>query len=178
MKKQFLQATPIDRALGYFMRFTAMAAMTFAVIFALSGTGQSANAQDLDAGKKVFRKCMACHAVGEDAVHKIGPHLNELMGRKAGSIEDYPFSPAMIDAGKEGLVWNETTINEYVIKPKAMIQGTKMAFAGLKRQEERQNLLAYLKSFSPDSPITKGKAAATSAQEQNLTNHVPEAMAE
>jgi S-disulfanyl-L-cysteine oxidoreductase SoxD len=178
MKKQFLQEPRLHRLFDNFMRSTAMAAIAFAVIFALSGTGQSANTQDLDAGKKVFRKCMACHAVGEDARHKIGPHLNELMGRKAGSIEDYPYSPAMINAGKEGLVWNETTINEYVIKPKAMIEDTKMAFAGLKKQVERQNLLAYLKSFSSDSGAAKAKTATAPAQESSLANRSSEAMAE
>ncbi|AKI00058.1 cytochrome c2 [Hoeflea sp. IMCC20628] len=105
---------------------------------------------DIDAGEKVFKKCKACHAVGEGAKHRVGPELNELFGREAGSAEGYKYSKAMIEAGDGGLVWDATTLTEYLIKPKDMIKGTKMAFAGLKKDDDIANVLAYLKSYSAE----------------------------
>lgn len=105
---------------------------------------------DIDAGEKVFKKCKACHAVGEGAKHRVGPELNELFGRTAGGAEGYKYSKAMIEAGEGGLVWDATSLTEYLIKPKDMIKGTKMAFAGLKKDDDIANVLAYLKSFSTE----------------------------
>jgi len=115
---------------------------------------------DIDAGEKVFRKCKACHAVGEGAKHKVGPELNELFGRTAGGAEGYKYSKAMIAAGEEGLVWDADSLTEYLTKPKAMIKGTKMAFAGLKKDKDIINVLVYLKSFSAEE-----SAAASVADE-------------
>lgn len=115
---------------------------------------------DIAAGEKVFKKCSACHAVGEGAQHKVGPELNDIFGRAAGGAEGYKYSKAMIAAGEEGLVWDADSLTEYLTKPKAMIKGTKMAFAGLKKEEDIDNILAYLKSFS-----TEETAAAEPASE-------------
>lgn len=115
---------------------------------------------DIDAGEKVFKKCRACHAVGEGAKHKVGPELNDVFGRTAGGAEGYKYSKAMIEAGEEGLVWDADSLTEYLTKPKAMIKGTKMAFAGLKKDDDIVNILAYLRSFS-----TEEAAAAPEAEE-------------
>ena len=112
------------------------------------GLSSQAFAQDVDAGKKVFKKCAACHAVGDGAKNKVGPQLNELFGRTAGSIEDYKYSKAMTKAGEEGLVWTDETIDQFLLKPKKMIKKTKMSYGGLKKEPERENLIAYLKTFS------------------------------
>lgn len=102
-------------------------------------------AGDINTGEKVFKKCKACHVVDAEK-NKTGPHLVNIMGRTAGSLESFKkYSKAMKESG---IVWNEETLNGYLEKPKAYIKGTKMAFAGLKKEEDRENVIAYLKSFS------------------------------
>ena len=118
---------------------------------------------DAGAGEKVFKKCAACHAVGDGAKHKVGPELNELFGRTAGGAEGYKYSSAMSEAGQGGLVWDAETLSTYLANPKGMIKGTKMAFAGLKKDDEIANVLAYLKTFSQET------AAAPAAVEAGET---------
>lgn len=117
-------------------------------------------AGDAAKGEKVFKKCAACHAVGEGAKHKVGPELNDLIGRTAGSLEDYKYSKAMKEAGAGGLVWNNETLAEYLHKPKAMVKGTKMAFAGLKKDKDIANILAYLDTFSAAAAAPVEESAA------------------
>lgn len=119
-------------------------------LLALFGVGFtmpiSAAAQDdlAAAGEKVFRRCSACHAVGEGAKNKVGPELNAIIGRTAGGLEGYNYSSAMKEAGAGGLVWNEETLATYLADPKAMIPGTKMAFAGLKKEDDVAAVIAYM----------------------------------
>lgn len=108
------------------------------------GFSGSAMAQDAAAGEKVFIKCKACHQIGEGAKNGVGPLLNGIIGRKSGSVEGYNYSEAN---KKSGLTWDEATFKEYIKDPKAKVPGTKMAFAGLKNDDEINNLVAYLKSF-------------------------------
>lgn len=100
---------------------------------------------DADKGKKVFAKCMACHTI-EEAKNRVGPHLVNILDRKTASVEDYKYSPAMIKAGEDGMVWNEATLTAYLTAPKGFMPGNKMAFVGLKKQEDIDNLLAYIRS--------------------------------
>jgi cytochrome c len=110
----------------------------------------TARAQDLAAGEQSFKKCLPCHAVGEGAANKVGPELNGLDGRKAGTAPNYSYS----DANKNsGMVWNEATFKEYIVSPMAKMPGTKMAFPGIKNETEISNLWAYLKQFGPDGKI-------------------------
>lgn len=99
---------------------------------------------DAIAGKAVFRKCMACHST--EAVNKVGPTLSGIIGRPVASIEDYSYSEAMRAFGEGGKQWNEGLIAEYLMAPKAMVPGTRMTFAGLKKIEDIANLIAYLKN--------------------------------
>jgi cytochrome c len=104
----------------------------------------TALAQDIEAGQTSFKKCQVCHDVGEAAKNKIGPILNGLDGRKAGSVEGYSFS----DANKNsGITWSETTFKEYINDPRAKIPDTKMVFPGIKNEKEAGDLWAYLKQF-------------------------------
>lgn len=103
-------------------------------------------AQDAAAGEKVFAKCKACHVADEDK-NKIGPSLKGVIGRTAGTHEGFKYSPAMVEAGKGGLVWDDAKLTEYLKAPKALVKGTKMAFAGLKKDEDLANVIAYLKQF-------------------------------
>lgn len=105
-------------------------------------------AADPAAGEKVFKKCAACHAVGDGAQNKVGPELNDLIGRTAGTADGYKYSPAMKKAGDGGLVWNEDTLSKFLADPRGFIKGTKMGFGGIKKEAELENVIAYLKTFS------------------------------
>ena len=118
----------------------------FAAI-ALSGSVSAASAQDVALGEKVFLKCKACHQIGEGAKNAVGPVLNGVVGRKAGTFPDYSYS----DANKNsGLTWDEATLKEYLKNPRAKVQGTKMIFPGLPKDEDIDNVIAYLKQYGPD----------------------------
>jgi cytochrome c len=107
----------------------------------------AAAAQDAAAGEKVFPKCKICHQIGEGAKNMVGPVLNGVVGRPAGTYAGYHYS----DANKNsGITWDEATLKEYLKDPKAKVPGTKMVFPGLKSDEDIANLIAYLKQFGPD----------------------------
>ena len=121
--------------------------LTALVVIASSSVASAALAQDAAAGKTAFNKCLPCHAIGEGAKNKVGPELNGLDGRKSGTVPDYNYS----DANKNsGITWNEAVFKEYIKDPKAKIPGTKMTFAGIKSENEINNLWAYVSSFDKD----------------------------
>ena len=123
------------------------------IIMASSAAASAALAQDAAAGKASFNKCLACHAVGESAKNKVGPQLNGLDGRKSGTAPDYSYS----DANKNsGITWNEAQFKEYIKDPKAKIPGTKMSFAGIKSENEINNLWAFVSQYDKDGK-TKAK---------------------
>jgi S-disulfanyl-L-cysteine oxidoreductase SoxD len=101
------------------------------------------------AGEKIYKKCAACHKVGEGAKNGTGPVLNDLFGRVAGVHEGYKFSPSMIAAGEGGLIWDAASLDTFLTDPKKAVPKTKMAYAGLKKPEDRAALIAYLATFSP-----------------------------
>jgi cytochrome c len=107
----------------------------------------SASAQDLAAGETSFKKCLPCHAVGEDAKNKVGPLLNGLEGRKSGTIEGYTYTEANKNSGIE---WSAATFADYIKDPRAKIPGTKMIFAGIKNEKEIGDLWAYIAQFGRD----------------------------
>ena len=107
-------------------------------------SGVFADEPDLKKGAKVFKKCKACHVIDKEK-NKVGPHLVEIVGRKAAAIEGYKYSKAMKAKGEEGLEWTEEVLLEYLIKPKDYVKGTKMAFGGIKKEKDRINLVAFLK---------------------------------
>ena len=100
---------------------------------------------DLTHGQKVFKKCSACHMIASDGKNMIGPNLWGVLGRQAGSIGDYKYSKAMIAYGK---TWDFEEMNSYLIKPQAYIKGTKMAFAGLRKEKDRASVILYMNSKS------------------------------
>ncbi|MCV0396284.1 MAG: c-type cytochrome [Rhizobiaceae bacterium] len=121
-----------------------------AAALGLLAATSSAGAQDAAAGEKVFARCKACHAVGEGAANRVGPHLNGVVGRAAGAIEGYKYSPAMTEKAGEGLVWDEPSLTRYLENPRGFLKGTKMAFAGLKKPQEIADIIAYLATFAED----------------------------
>ena len=100
---------------------------------------------DLGHGEKVFKKCSACHQIAADGKNMIGPNLWGVIGRTAGSVSDYKYSKAMIAYAKE---WSFEEMNSYLIKPQAYIKGTKMAFAGLRKEKDRASVILYMNSKS------------------------------
>lgn len=102
---------------------------------------------DPTAGEKVFQRCRACHQIGETARNAVGPKLNGLFGRPAGSIEGYTYSPANKSSG---IVWDEATFRDYIKGPQAKIPNTKMVFPGLKADQEIDDIVAFLKQFDAD----------------------------
>lgn len=112
-----------------------------------AGAAAAAAAADpalLAAGGTVFKKCAACHQVGEGAKHRVGPVLNGVIGRTVGTAEGFAYSPAMTDAGAGGLVWSAETIATYMKDPKGFVPKNKMSFAGLKKDDEIAALTAFL----------------------------------
>ena len=111
---------------------------------------EAATAQDVTSGEKVFRQCATCHAVGPGPQAKTGPELNGLDGRHSGSVTNYNYSTANKNSA---VVWNEATFKQYIANPPAMIPGTKMAYVGLRNQQQINDLWAYLKQFTADGTI-------------------------
>ena len=100
---------------------------------------------DIGHGEKVFKKCTACHQIASGGKNMIGPNLWGVIGRTAGSVGDYKYSKAMIAYGKE---WTFEEMNNYLVKPQAFIKGTKMAFAGLRKEKDRASVILYMNSKS------------------------------
>ena len=103
---------------------------------------------DLGHGEKVFKKCSACHQIAAGGKNMIGPNLWSVIGRTAGSVSDYKYSKAMVAYGKE---WSFEEMNSYLVKPQAYVKGTKMAFAGLRKEKDRASIIKYLNQKS-DNP--------------------------
>ncbi|CDZ63482.1 c-type cytochrome [Neorhizobium galegae] len=118
-----------------------------ASIVAVSSFDARAQEGDATAGATVFKKCATCHVVDSDT-NKVGPSLNKLFGRKAGTHPNFAYSTGMKAAGDDGLVWDEAALRDYLHNPKAKVKGTKMAFVGVKDEQEITNLIAYLKQYS------------------------------
>ncbi len=102
---------------------------------------------DAVAGEKVYNKCKSCHAVGEGAKNRVGPQLNGIIGAEIASVDGFKYSKAFMDKKAEGLVWTEQAIAAFLEKPRAYIPRSRMSFAGLNKEEDRFNVIAYLKTF-------------------------------
>jgi cytochrome c len=124
-----------------------MRTWVIAVIAVAASTG-TALAQDAAAGEQVFRRlCSPCHDIGEDAKVKLGPPLNGVEGRKAGTYEGFNYSPVNKNSG---ITWSDESFPKYIRAPMQEMPGTRMAFVGIKNDNDIANLWAYLKQFGPD----------------------------
>lgn len=112
---------------------------------AFSAVSSAAGAQDASAGEKTFNVCRACHEIGNDAKNAVGPVLTGVVGRKAGTYPGYVYSDANRNSG---IVWDEATLQEYLKNPRAKVPGTKMIFAGLRKDDDIMNVIAFLKQHS------------------------------
>ncbi|MCB1834742.1 MAG: cytochrome c family protein [Geminicoccaceae bacterium] len=116
--------------------FTSLAALALSV-------GAAHAAGDAAKGEKVFRKCKACHDA-ENEKNKVGPHLVGIIGRPAGTVDGFKYSDAMANSG---ITWDAATIDAYIAEPKTYVEGNRMAFPGLKKEEDRADVIAYLESL-------------------------------
>ncbi|WP_321391787.1 cytochrome c family protein [Emcibacter sp.] len=115
------------------------------VIGMVAATTASAEG-DATLGQKTFKKkCAACHTVDKGGKKKVGPNLYAIVGREAAKFEGFKYSDAMVSSG---LTWDETTLDHYLTQPKALVPKTKMIFAGLKKEQDREDLIAYLKTLA------------------------------
>ena len=115
---------------------------------------------DAEAGAEIFDECAGCHEVGKGAENGIGPHLNGIFGRTAGSLEEFSYSDGLIREGKLGLVWELDKLDAYLENPKALVSDTRMAFDGMEDAKDRNDVMAYLRRFS-DNPQNIPEASPT-----------------
>ena len=129
-----------------------MAKKLIVAVVLIAVSSVSGMAQDAQKGKTVFNVCLVCHAIGPGAQNKIGPELNGLDGRNAGTVPNFDYS----DANKNsGIVWNEETFEDYIRNPAAKIPDTKMTFAGVKNEQQVKDLWAYISQFDAGGSIKK-----------------------
>lgn len=126
----------------------AAAALSLATAgaYALQAGGAEALEGDAAAGAAVFKKCQPCHSIEPNGT-KVGPSLYGVLGRTPGTLEGYKYSPAMIAFGAGGAVWDEATLDHYLVAPKDLVPKTKMIFPGVPAPQDRANLIAYLESL-------------------------------
>ena len=122
------------------MHIHALAAAAAALALVLGGPARADG--DAAKGEKVYAKCKTCHEIATDK-NKVGPTLQGVIGRKAGTVQGFKYSEAMVNSG---VTWDVATIAEYVAKPKEFIAGNKMAFSGLKKEDEIEDLVAYIQA--------------------------------
>jgi len=136
--------------------------LALSVIIGCIAQTAAANPTDGDAkrGEQVFKKCRSCHKIGEGATNRVGPLLNGLFQRPAGSVKGFKYSDSMLRAGADGLVWDHDTLNTYLENPKSLISKTRMNFIGLKDANDRADVMAYLRLFS-DDPANIPEASPT-----------------
>ena len=118
----------------------------------IAGSPVSSMGQDAQKGAAVFNVCLACHTIGPGAQNKIGPELNGLDDRKAGTVPSFDYSDANKDSG---IIWNEATFEEYIKNPQAKIPGTKMIFPGIKSEQQVKDLWAYVSQFDTNGNVKK-----------------------
>lgn len=120
---------------------------------------------DAERGETVYKKCSGCHQVGAGAKNRIGPHLNGVFDRQAGEIEGFHYSKGLKRAAADGLVWDLEHLDAYIENPKALVSGTRMSFRGLKKKEDRDDVLAYLRQFS-DQPQNIPESSPTAIKRE------------
>lgn len=121
------------------------AAILFVGTFAAHAQG------DAEAGEQVFRRCQSCHDVGEGAQSKVGPILNGVVGAEWAHRNDYTYSDGMQEGAAGGKVWDEETLDAFLLNPREIVPGTKMVFPGLRNEEQRADVIAYLATFEEEA---------------------------
>lgn len=144
-----------------------LARLALALALALGSAAASAQpTAEAERGQRLYNKCKACHQVGPNAKNRVGPHLNDVFGRRAGALEGFRFSKAMQAAGEADLIWDEASLDQLIAAPKKLVPKTRMSFRGLENAEDRAAIVAYLRQYSPGpSDIPEAPPLAHAASE-------------
>jgi len=134
--------------------------LLYAGLILLLAPTVAADTADAERGQKIFKACASCHQVGPNAKNAVGPHLNGIFGRRAGSVEGARYSTDLTRAGQTGLHWDLEHLDIYLENPRNLVSGTRMQFRGLKESRDRADVIAYLRTFS-DNPRDIPEAAPT-----------------
>jgi len=127
-------------------------------------------------GAELFKQCMVCHAVGKGAENTVGPNLNHVFGRKAGSIEDYKYSEAMLAKGSDDtLIWDEKSLYIFIAGPERYVKGTTMGFKGLRTEQEIKDLLSWLIQYSPAYEVGSGELVDNASIDDSVLPEAPSA---
>jgi cytochrome c len=129
--------------------FKRLAIIAFVACFSQPAAANHTDG-DVKRGEQVFKKCRSCHRIGDGATNRVGPQLNGLYQRAAGSVDGFKYSASMLRAGADGLVWDHISLDTYLENPKSLISKTRMSFRGLKDADDRADVMAYLRRFSDD----------------------------
>ena len=148
--------------------FAALLAAGLLLVFPAAGTWSA----DAERGKELFGQCKRCHQVGAGAAHRIGPHLNDLFGRTAGSLDNYRYSQAMEAAGDGGLVWSDAALDAFLADPHDFVPHTRMSFDGMEGADDRAALLAWLQGFSGDHSDPSPAEPTATPEEYGLDPHI------
>ena len=127
---------------------------------------------DAERGGKIFRKCSGCHQIGPGAENRAGPHLNGIFGRRAGALEEFDYSKAMERAHGDGLMWDYEHLDAYIENPRVLITGTRMSFRGIKDEQDRHDVLAYLRQFTENPQDIPESAPTAVAREVELSPEI------
>lgn len=138
-------------------------AILLAIALLAASAFEAAASDAVERGAELFKACKSCHQVGEGAKNSVGPVLNGVFGRRAGTVEGVRYSDDMIRAGENGLTWNNETLDVYLENPRNLISLTRMQFRGIPDAGDRRDLIAYLRTFS-DKPRDIPEAAPTAEQ--------------
>lgn len=131
------------------------------ILLSLPLAAASEELGNAEKGQANFGKCASCHQIGKGATHRVGPHLNKIFGRRAGSEEDFKrYSKGLKRAGQEGLFWDFDTLDAFLENPKSLVSDTRMSFSGIKNPSDRADIIAYMRIFS-DDPSNIPEAAPT-----------------
>ena len=129
---------------------------------------------DPERGEQLYRQCVGCHQVGEGAVNRVGPHLNGIFDRAAGASDGYRYSDGMQRAAAGGLVWNYETLDAFIEDPRSLVSRTRMSFRGFDDQQDRDDLLAYLRTFSADPQNIPESAPTAVALDHSIAAEILE----
>ncbi|WP_425091923.1 c-type cytochrome [Tropicimonas sp. S265A] len=123
-------------------------ALAVGLVFLLPWGAVAEEIGDVENGERIFRQCSGCHQIGPGAENRVGPHLNEIFGRRAGAIQEFRYSPDMLRQGADGLTWTFDKLSIYLENPRILVSGTRMSFRGLKDPQDRADVIAYMRDFS------------------------------
>lgn len=123
-------------------------------------------------GETLFQQCSGCHQIGPNAKNRIGPHLNDIFDRRAGSIDGFRYSKSMQRAAADGLTWDLTRLDAYIANPRALVSGTRMSYRGMADPQDRHDVLAYMRSYSANPQNIPEAAPTAEAREVSLSPEI------